>query len=263
MAFVFHVEPLPASEQPTDRIDPETGAVIEVLPRREIHAAGHWHPTVHVWIAMAMPPEMVMPGETGIWLLFQRHPHWKAVGGGRLGASCAGHLSAGEAALDGAVRELKEELGLALVAERLSPLFERRVERAVERGFDREVQQVFGAVVPLDWYELDFDFEEVLSLAAFPVEELARMLTGRSPVCKGSALVPMKADERAIFPVMIEREMFLDADDEYLAHVVAWAARLDGAAVWHAGGSDVLVEDAGEDAAEVGSAGDVPIVVDD
>lgn len=71
------------------------------LRRAEVHRAGEWHRSVHVWLA----------DEAGSLLVQQRSEH-KDTFPGRWDVSCAGHVSAGAAPLETAAQELFEELGL-------------------------------------------------------------------------------------------------------------------------------------------------------
>ena len=68
--------------------------------RNAVHRDGDWHKSVHVWI--------IRGGE----ILLQRRAPQKDSYPNMLDISCAGHLDAGEDAVTGAMRELKEELGL-------------------------------------------------------------------------------------------------------------------------------------------------------
>ena len=69
--------------------------------RSEVHRDGDWHRAVHIWII----------NQNGEVLLQRRSPN-KDSNPNMLDISCAGHLSAGDESLEGAIRELKEELGL-------------------------------------------------------------------------------------------------------------------------------------------------------
>ena len=70
-------------------------------PRNEVHRDGDWHRTVHVWI---FNPK----GD----ILLQRRSSNKDSNPNKLDLSCGGHLSAGDDSITGAIRELKEELGI-------------------------------------------------------------------------------------------------------------------------------------------------------
>ncbi|MEC2346477.1 NUDIX domain-containing protein [Paenibacillus barengoltzii] len=105
-------------------------------PRQEVHAKGLWHQTFHCWI-------MKRDAQGEIYLLFQRrHPN-KDVFPLLLDTSCAGHLQAGEDVKDG-IRELKEELGLAIPVEDLTYLGKVAQEHFPSPDvIDREVNHVY------------------------------------------------------------------------------------------------------------------------
>ena len=74
--------------------------------RSEVHRDGDWHKAVHIWV-------FNRKGE----VLLQRRAANKDSYPNMLDISCAGHLSAGDTSLEGALRELEEELGLKVVFE--------------------------------------------------------------------------------------------------------------------------------------------------
>lgn len=76
--------------------------------RTEVHRDGDWHRAVHIWII----------NDKGDVLL-QRRCESKDSHPGMLDISCAGHLTAGDDSLSGAIRELKEELNLDVRPEEL------------------------------------------------------------------------------------------------------------------------------------------------
>ena len=69
--------------------------------RSEVHRDGDWHKAVHIWV-------FNRKGE----VLLQRRAANKDSYPNMLDISCAGHLSAGDTSIEGALRELEEELKL-------------------------------------------------------------------------------------------------------------------------------------------------------
>ena len=67
----------------------------------EAHQKGWFHPTVHIWFYTDTPS-----------LLLQKRGLSKQTYPGFWDVSVAGHVSAGETILEGALREVKEEIGL-------------------------------------------------------------------------------------------------------------------------------------------------------
>lgn len=104
--------------------------------RQEVHANGLWHQTFHCWI-------IKREVRGGVYLLFQRRHPDKEVFPSLLDTSCAGHLQAGEAPADG-VRELEEELGLAVPVEELTYIGRVAQEHLLSPHLiDRELNHVF------------------------------------------------------------------------------------------------------------------------
>ena len=76
-----------------------------VVSRDFVHWKGQWHPTVHVWLTGRDPqgkPTLLLQLRAAGKRLYPSH--WDI--------SAAGHIPAGERPLNGALRELEEELGV-------------------------------------------------------------------------------------------------------------------------------------------------------
>ena len=69
--------------------------------KSEAHAKGWWHPTVHIWCYQA-----------GGKVLIEQRSQEKELFPGLWDVSVAGHVEAGEAPEEAALRELREEIGL-------------------------------------------------------------------------------------------------------------------------------------------------------
>ena len=98
--------------------------------RNEVHRDGDWHKAVHIWII----------NENGDVLL-QRRCATKDNNPNMLDISSAGHLSAGDSSLSGAIRELKEELNIDVNPDELQ--FIKTIKRSskytatfINNGFD-------------------------------------------------------------------------------------------------------------------------------
>lgn len=110
----------------------ERGRPLGVKPRGDVHRDGDWHRAFHLWVTS---PDGV---------LLQRRARGKASWPGRLDASAAGHLIAGEAVRDG-LREADEELGAAYAFDDLECLGVHRVDDTERSGLvNRELQHVFA-----------------------------------------------------------------------------------------------------------------------
>lgn len=92
-------------------IDSEDRITSKSKPRSLVHRDGELHPTVHIWIIKRM--------DMGIYILLQKRSSEKDTHPDCYDVSAAGHVSQGGEFRDAAVRELLEELGLAVPLEKL------------------------------------------------------------------------------------------------------------------------------------------------
>ncbi|MDN7243065.1 NUDIX domain-containing protein [Planococcus sp. N028] len=91
----------------------EKGVSLGIAPREEVHKRGYWHETFHCWIVSKKA------GKDTIHL--QLRSKEKKDFPDLLDITAAGHLLAGETIEDG-IREIEEELGVAVSFEELIPL---------------------------------------------------------------------------------------------------------------------------------------------
>ncbi len=118
-----------------DVLDPLTAEPTGVTkPKPDVHRDGDWHRAAHVWIA----------GSDGR-ILIQQRSFEKENFPGLWDVSCAGHISAGETAIEGAIRETEEELGLRVEAAELDRVGVTRETHVLHDGryTDNEVHEVF------------------------------------------------------------------------------------------------------------------------
>lgn len=175
--------------------------------RDAVHREGDWHLAFHLWVVRA----------DGV--LLQRRARDKESWPGRLDATAAGHLVAGESPADG-LREVEEELGVRYRFEDLVGLGVHRVDDEPRRGFiNREHQHVFGA---RDERALDawtaFDRKEVDGLALVGHEAFAA-LAGAGVTVRG-----LEWDGRMVRDVTISVDDLVPAP--YLAAIAPDLARL-------------------------------------
>ena len=118
----------------------------------EIHRDGDWHRAAHVWIVAS-------DGR----VLVQRRSLRKENNPGLWDVSAAGHLSAGESAIEAAVRETGEEIGLVLSPNELNHLAAIPQSCVLNDGtyFDNEIHEIFLVRRDVDLRSLKLDTEEV------------------------------------------------------------------------------------------------------
>ncbi len=136
--------------------------------KSEAHRMGWCHPTIHVWFYT----------QTGRVLL-QRRAFDKETFPGLWDVSVAGHIGAGESALKGAVREIQEEIGLAVRPEELQPIGTFKAVHQHPGGIvDCEFHQAFLCLLQKPLSALTPQASEVADLKLKPLLTLAEEVWG-------------------------------------------------------------------------------------
>lgn len=139
--------------------------------RDAVHRDGDWHLAFHLWVVR----------RDGV--LLQRRARSKDSWPGRLDATAAGHLVAGERVADG-LREVDEELGVRYAPGELVALGVHRVDDEPARGRrNREHQHVFAVrdERPLEAWTA-WDRAELDGLVLVGHGDLATLAAGGGPV---------------------------------------------------------------------------------
>jgi isopentenyl-diphosphate delta-isomerase type 1 len=180
----------PSDTEPLDILDAEGRLLGVVKPRSEAHRRGLWHRTVHVWI---------VNGKNR--LLLQRRALTKESFPGLWDISAAGHITAGDSSIAGALRELHEELGIAADSRSLELLF--KVKNSYEdfaRPFiDREFSDVYLFRTNVDKEGMKVESTEIDEVRYFDVEELKREMKLRP-----EAFVPHAGEYKKLFERIAE-----------------------------------------------------------
>ena len=185
-------------------------------PRAQVHRDGDWHRSLHVWVAGEDPA-------AGPFLIFQRRGLGKDTWPGKLDATVGGHLRAGEGIAE-ALREVEEEIGVAVTAADLRPLGVRvSASEEVPGVRDRELQSVYllRDDRPLIAYRPNPD--ELAALIRLPLPPLLELLAGDVPAIAGEAIAP---GESAPSAVEITAEPFIPSIDRYYYRVAIAAGRV-------------------------------------
>jgi isopentenyldiphosphate isomerase len=152
--------------------------------RREVHAKGLWHHTVHCWLVRQYEREVRDNREfnqRGAKILFQQRSGNKDTNPGSFDITAAGHLEAGESPRD-VVRELEEELGVRVKFEELAEFgIIREEESGVVDGvayIDAEISHVFGLVISMPLEDFKLQEEEVSGLYEADADEMIALMEG-------------------------------------------------------------------------------------
>ena len=148
-----------------DVLTPEGRAVGFTKPKGDVHRDGDWHRAAHVWL--------VTPDGR---VLLQRRAAVKENWPDLWDVSVAGHISAGESAVDAGVREAFEELGLVLAPDDLTHLGTLRWQAVLNGGayIENEFHEVFLVICEIDVEQLVLDPMEVAAAVLVNPEDIER-----------------------------------------------------------------------------------------
>lgn len=141
-------------------------------PRSQVHKDGDLHGAAHIWVYR------MVDGKAE--LLLQKRSEDKDSFPGCYDISSAGHLDPGEDFLKGAIRELREELGICASAEELQPLGLHKIDRTHEfygeTFHNREIVSVYMLeLIPQD-HEIHFQESEISDVMWMEADTLLRMV---------------------------------------------------------------------------------------
>ncbi|WP_452224767.1 NUDIX hydrolase [Lacinutrix chionoecetis] len=134
--------------------------------KSEIHAKGYYHNTVHIWF-------YTTNGE----ILLQQRAASKIICPLLWDVSVAGHIDAGETLTSGAVREIKEEIGLEISENKLEKIGVFKCFQSYPNGIiDNEFHHTFIAELHVSLSALIPQKEEVEALKTVTPENFKQLL---------------------------------------------------------------------------------------
>ena len=139
--------------------------------RSEVHRDGDWHRAVHIWI-------INNKGD----ILLQRRCATKDSNPNMLDISTAGHLSAGDDSLDGAIRELKEELNMDVKPDELQ--FIKTIKRSskyTSTFLNNEFDDLYILRTNKTIDEMSFQKEEISEIFYVSYKDFKNMVRNRQP----------------------------------------------------------------------------------
>lgn len=175
-----------------DILNPDGSPTGKCAERQQIHALGLWHRTVHIWIRN-------QAGE----LLLQKRSLTKDTHPGLWDISCAGHLSAGDSATEGALREAREELGVQLDREKLRHLFTLKQHWKSPDGciIENEIKEVFLYTGPVEIADVNFDTGEVSGVMFFLLSDLKTQMAAHPEF-----FVPHEEEYTRLFAIIDQQQ---------------------------------------------------------
>jgi isopentenyldiphosphate isomerase len=209
-----HTELAQDPNEPFDVIRADGTPTGRVKPRAAIHRDGDWHRAVHVWVTGA--------DESGApFLTFQQRSPRKDTWPNRYDATVGGHYRADETLAE-TLREVEEEIGIAVDLSHLRPLGVRVCANEAESGIvDRELQDVFLLHDDRQLHAFRPNPTELAALVRFPLDTLIPFLSGDTPEVSGELVAPGAA---RVEQVTADLDDFIPTFDRYFLRV-AIAAR--------------------------------------
>lgn len=151
------------------KIYTEDNRYLGIAAREDIHKQGHWHKTFHCWI--------VSREEGADRIHLQLRSSGKKDFPGLLDITAAGHLLSTETVRDG-VREVQEELGLAVAFENLVPLGIIKDQIRQENFIDNEQCHVFLYRTNNPDLRFELQKEEVAGVVSADFQDFSELCTG-------------------------------------------------------------------------------------
>jgi len=159
------------SKEYFDILDENGNKTGKIKLRSEVHRDGDWHKVVHIWI-------LNKDGD----VLLQRRCASKDSYPNMLDISSAGHLSAGDTSLEGALRELKEELNLDVKAEELQLIKTlKKSLRVTENFINSEFADVYILITDKKIDDMKFQEDEISEIFFVPYKKFKEMVKNKQP----------------------------------------------------------------------------------
>ena len=157
-------------EEMIDLLLPDGTPLGRAKPKSEVHRDGDLHRTAHLWL--------VTPDGR---VLLQLRASTKVNHPSLWDVSVAGHVEAGETAIDAAVREAREELGIEIAVDELRHVGTIREHWVIEERdyVDNEIQEVFLVRRDVDLESLALQTEEVDDVALVSFDEFRARVARR------------------------------------------------------------------------------------
>jgi len=154
-----------------DILDENGNKTGKIKLRNEVHRDGDWHKAVHIWII----------NDKGD-ILLQRRCATKDSNPNMLDISSAGHLTAGDDSLSGAIRELKEELNIDIQPNQLQFIKTlKRSSKYTETFINNEFDDLYILRTNKGIEDMKYQEEEISEIFYVPYKEFKNMVNNKQP----------------------------------------------------------------------------------
>ena len=172
-----------------DVLDENGNKTGETKLREEVHKNGIWHKAVHIWII----------NDKGEILLQKRSPN-KDSWANMWDISSAGHLTAGDDIVEGAIRELEEELGIKASNKELVYLFTSTSNSKPRPDFiNNEFQEIFMFRYNLAIENIVIQEDEISEVKFISMKEFKKQIEEKQK----DLLIPRYIDK--LIPILEEK----------------------------------------------------------
>jgi len=140
--------------------------VSKICLKSEAHKHGYLHASVHVWF-------YTKDGD----ILFQKRSKNKIAFPNLWDVSIAGHISAGETAINSAIRETEEEIGLTITKNELYKIGSfKEIHQHKEDFIDNEIHLIYIGELSIPLNQLKIQEEELSAIKLIPINTFKKKL---------------------------------------------------------------------------------------
>jgi len=164
----------------------ENGQFIEQNMKSIAHKNGLWHKSIHSFLINSKNE-----------IIIQKRSKDKDLYPGKWDMSFAGHISAGENALNSVIRECYEELGINLAKNEIEYIFSFKDTHIFNKIINNEFVDVFICHKEFTLDNIKKQDEEVDDVKIIPLKDYISMLENNN-----KSLVPHQEENKLIIPIL-------------------------------------------------------------
>ena len=141
-----------------------------VASKKDAHSKGLWHRAAHIWFVNNQGEILLQKRADNI----ESHP-------GKFDISAAGHLSAGDTKISGALREVEEELGIKLEEKDLINIGEIHNESTQHNGtyINKEYDDIYVVHKDIPISEFKIQESEVSLVKYISIDDLKKLINNQ------------------------------------------------------------------------------------